>query len=636
MSSYQDLRRLATARTPGAAPQWPPPLTDSREHRFDVTEAPYYAALDTRTTTTSGTTPVGTTVALSSDIGLVEHHGIFIAGAGVAGADYVGTVTASNGTLVIVSPATSTQVAAGAIVRHDDSAAINAAIADAGMALGGTVRIPGHAIVNGPFLDPLLANGILVLPSLFYGAGMHPIEIVIEGLPNSTWSDQGPLGPSSIIETHKADAAGTGAVLSGYCDSSTPWGKFTACFLKLRNICIRVPANPAINGVNAYNIGRVQCEGNVVVDTGHSYGPNLSHDKYAFRAPAFNSVPPSHIAALTIAGFKRGLLSYDRVGCDYLYSSYCEYPIQTGTGSTYIGKAVIDVCKAGVSTLAGGGLIKIDLMAIDQADFLLIDTFNNMYGDITYARGAGQLAISGGAHVLVKKIGSSATTFAPSGGAVTRVAPDYQDQVHTFTASGDFIVNKAGTVRVLVVGAGGSGLGSGSGGNSGQGGAGGQVVEIAELSVDVGTIHVTVGAGGLGAINASNAGGDSSFGATVASGGAGGIGHTSTPPGPSGGAGAGGAGGVGNSTTGGAGGVGAASDISGASVYYGGGGGGGWTNGGAGGSGGGGAGSNYNAKNGAAGTVNTGGGGGGASQSGDWPGYAGGSGIVIVRYSPQP
>lgn len=110
-----------------------------------------------------------------------------------------------------------------------------------------------------------------------------------------------------------------------------------------------------------------------------------------------------------------------------------------------------------------------------------------------------------------------------------------------------------------------------------------------------GSRGITVGAGGGG-------------------GGAGGVGANSPTPSPG--------------TNGGAGGNGVANSITGSPVTLAGGGGGnGPSAGGAGGSGGGGNGGNTNGGPGSAGTANTGGGGGGY--------YAGGSGIVIIRYKFQ-
>lgn len=128
--------------------------------------------------------------------------------------------------------------------------------------------------------------------------------------------------------------------------------------------------------------------------------------------------------------------------------------------------------------------------------------------------------------------------------------------------------------------------------------------------------------GGLGTENQGYAGGATSLFS--------GYGNSS-------GGGGGGAGGVGiaGAGTGGAGGPGVAVSITGTSVTYAGGGGG--ASNGVGGSGGGGSAGSSASGSGAAGTVNTGGGGGGSfgagSTQGVYYGGAGGSGIVVLRYS---
>jgi hypothetical protein len=252
-------------------------------------------------------------------------------------------------------------------------------------------------------------------------------------------------------------------------------------------------------------------------------------------------------------------------------------------------------------------------------------------------------------------------------------------RVHRFATTGttNFVVSSPGSwnqFEYLIVAGGGGGEWTGSGG-----GAGGMLEGVVSLSP--GTYPVVVGAGGVGGVYlgvASGQGGNSSFNSIVASGGgrgvthgnqngvAGGSGSGSTirPSGTllSGGAGiagqgfrggngfvesnwnginggGGGAGGVGfNAGPGtglfGQGGPGRASTITGSSVFYAGGGAGGDVNanfGSLGGIGGGGRSNGDTA--GSAATANTGGGGGGGGFTGTyWPGGAGGSGVVIIRY----
>lgn len=252
--------------------------------------------------------------------------------------------------------------------------------------------------------------------------------------------------------------------------------------------------------------------------------------------------------------------------------------------------------------------------------------------------------------------------------------------IHTFLNSGVFTPNFAGNVDYLVVGGGGSG-GWQTGSNGGGGGAGGLRSTVtatggggsveSALAVTAQAYTITVGAGGAALIaNAQgNAGGNSVFSSITSVGGGGGGGGGSNVAGSAGGSGGGGgyatgAGGAGTSNQGyaggtsaaagnnasgggggaaavgvaggsglGTGGAGLAVAISGASVYYAGGGGGAIDNSGSnalGGIGGGGQGSVSGGVNGLDGSNGLGGGGGGAAA--DEAG-AGGSGVVIIRYT---
>jgi hypothetical protein len=243
--------------------------------------------------------------------------------------------------------------------------------------------------------------------------------------------------------------------------------------------------------------------------------------------------------------------------------------------------------------------------------------------------------------------------------------------IHTFTSSGTFTPQTGLSCDYLVV-AGGGGGGSGT---AGGGGAGGYLTGTG-LAVANGTpIAVTVGAGGTtpgtypGTATAgansvfssiTSAGGgagatNATIGGNGGSGGGGGgnaniAGGTATPAGQGnnggaansnssafgagGGGGASAVGGTGTNSTGGAGGNGTANSISGTSITYAGGGGGGAftaispSTGGTGGGGNGGV-SGTSAQS---GTANRGGGGGGAGANSN-QGGAGGSGIVIIKYS---
>ena len=277
----------------------------------------------------------------------------------------------------------------------------------------------------------------------------------------------------------------------------------------------------------------------------------------------------------------------------------------------------------------------------------------------------------------------------PTGGSITTSG---SFRIHTFTSSGTFGLTFDTAVEYLVIAGGG---GAGTRRHAGAGGAGGYRTNVsgqtsggggsaeAALNLTAANYTVTIGAGGTTPAGGSNtnsgatAGGDTTFGSITSSGGGrGGTYGTGGTDGGSGGgggsannsstfggngtasqgsnggrgginAGGGGGGGGGGasaaggnssgsdgSQTGGAGGNGLSSNITGSAVTRGGGGGGGGDSSGTGGtagSGGGGAGAN-STNNPTSGTANTGGGSGAGGPDGRGA-FAGGSGIVIVRYA---
>ena len=227
------------------------------------------------------------------------------------------------------------------------------------------------------------------------------------------------------------------------------------------------------------------------------------------------------------------------------------------------------------------------------------------------------------------------------------------------------LANVPSSVEYLVV----AGGGGGSGGTAGGGGAGGMLTGSLATSGGI-AYSVTVAGGGAGAAGVAGNGGNSAFhsitsigggrGATsnpntaAGSGGSGGggayfSGYGNQGPGSGtagqgnsggaqiisgdvyqmGGGGGGGAGGAGGSPNGG---TGASSSITGSAVTRAGGGGGARYDGYASGAGGAGGGGNGGAYGGSAGSANTGGGGGAGWYYGNYPGAAGGSGIVIIAY----
>ena len=348
-----------------------------------------------------------------------------------------------------------------------------------------------------------------------------------------------------------------------------------------------------------------------------------------------------------------------------------------GVSVTDINNLINNVAMLGFKVATNGSLAVYDL--VDQR----VDEFKSSAGidasastDETYESGSG-----GYYH------GTVTTPNYPTGGTVTTYG---SYRVHSFTNTGNtnFVVasGTSGSVDYLIVGGGGGGGDSAAGeGDGGGGGGAGGVYAASGVTLTAATYAAVVGAGGA----ERSQGGDSSFNSITAGGGgiggqdgedpgmdggAGGNGRSGTQGGSGGGSGnrnnsSGGSAGSGGSnansggggtfrsdagsggggageagslapgnTSGGDGGDGITNDYrTGSAVYYGGGGGGGTQGNGEGGTGGQGGGGNGGRTGNATtdGTANTGGGGGGAGgvyESG-FEGGAGGSGIVVVRYT---
>jgi hypothetical protein len=263
----------------------------------------------------------------------------------------------------------------------------------------------------------------------------------------------------------------------------------------------------------------------------------------------------------------------------------------------------------------------------------------------------------------------------PTGGTITTAG---NDRIHSFTSSGTFNTAQAiSGAKVLVIGGGGGG-----GQNGGGGGGAGAYIYNTSSAINSGNTTVTIGGGGASGGSPAANGGNSVFGTTTALGGGGGASRDAGAGGQAGGSGGGGGGATasprhlggagtagqgnngGNGTTpdascnaaggggggaggpatnaannnGGTGGIGVQNNITGSNLWYAAGGGGGTTNFNVGcgpsscngtacssiinGNGGSGIGGNGEST---AGTANTGSGGGAER--------AGGSGVVIVRYT---
>jgi hypothetical protein len=220
-----------------------------------ITSPPYNAStFGLTTTTTSVTFGVGTSGAVASCSTFLANQGVLITGAGPSGANYIGTVVTCSGTTLTVTPATSTSVASGIVVQHDETAAFLAAFAAiaASSQLSGTIQGPdGVYLVNGPLLDTSGANAILPMPKLANYVG-GTVDISIKGFTLPNWDGN---AAGMIIKT----SAMTGNLFGGY-DNATGGGfpNFTNVKLEMEKVSIQAPINTGAVMINASNLQAFQ------------------------------------------------------------------------------------------------------------------------------------------------------------------------------------------------------------------------------------------------------------------------------------------------------------------------------------------------------------------------------------------
>jgi hypothetical protein len=364
------------------------PLTNATN--LCLTASPYNASgAGATATTTSGTFGVGTSGPVTSCSSFTGGEGVYIAGAGASGANYIGTVVSCAGTTLTVTPATSTSVASGAVVQHDETAAFVAAIAALGAVPGGgTIWGPaGLYLVNGPLTDTGGANAVLAVPKIANYAS-NLVVISIRGT-------QPPLTPLAgfVIET----AQNTGNFIGGY-DSATGGGypPFTNVFLDLEDVYLMGPGNPGVTMVNASAIIDFTSK-NLAIQTVTSALPTNAAG-WAIKYPALAN--GTHLLSdgyLTVAGFYNGVQVGEHLHVitayflNYVNAIVADGGTNTGAPSGYQGNtALFDHVWFGPGTnqiVAGANKTPLYITVADLetgTSLAVNDPSNLIYGIVNY------------------------------------------------------------------------------------------------------------------------------------------------------------------------------------------------------------------------------------------------------------
>jgi hypothetical protein len=281
----------------GSGTSNPSTCTANNLNDICITQSPYNGSAAGATTTTGTFSASATSGTVGSCSTFAAGNGLLIAGGASGGwnnTSYIGTVVSCSGTTLTITPAI-TNAVTGAVVQHDETAAINAATA-ALNTIGGTIRFPvlsatdrGMYLVGGPLLQTSGANAILPMPQIANYA-VTPIAIRLLGMTGHAYD-------APIIKTPLNTA---GAKLIGGFDSATGGGfpNFTNVILLLDSIHIQGPDagdETLVDGTWLLGLQTTQ----VIADTptpakGHGNGvlfPTISNNIYL------------KVDDLTVAGF---------------------------------------------------------------------------------------------------------------------------------------------------------------------------------------------------------------------------------------------------------------------------------------------------------------------------------------------
>ncbi len=340
---------------------------------INVGLAPYYASGSATTTTTSGTFGVGTSGTIASCTSFSASQGIYIAGAGAAAANYIGTVVSCSAGALVITPATSTSVANGTLVQHDDTAAIQAAIT-ALASSGGTIFFSdGFYRANGAFQDVSHANAVLLMPVVAYYGNAAPVSIALVGAtppvqnPRPFVGDTFPAYVGGVVI--QSDKTG-GNLIGAYNSTVDPFGDhFTGVLLTLRNLTLRTYTNPNLTAVDARLVAQAQIE-NVTVDVGQTGDPiQPTHSNaVGIYTPGDKNNGYNVLKNIEVEGYYYGVVSSEHTYLDYVSVYVTLHAIQMASGSipAYGSRVFIQDCPYGLEGVSGATPLYFSELSFEQ------------------------------------------------------------------------------------------------------------------------------------------------------------------------------------------------------------------------------------------------------------------------------
>ena len=416
-----------------------------------ITQSPYNASTaGATTTTTSGTFGIGTSGSVTSCSTFLAGNGVLITGAGTAGANYIGTVASCTGTTLTVNPATSTSVANGTNVQHDETAAYLAAVSALNTAGGGNIWIPnGLYLLGGPLLQTSGANAVLPMPVLPNYENPE-VSISFKGTQPALGA---PPNPGAVLEFFNT----TGNSIGGY-DSATGGGfpPFTNVWLDMEDVTVIGPTNPGSVGINAGTILDFTAR-NVVVETTNNATPSNAAG-IGIKMPQVQNGLRTQLTNVAEGGYYTGMVLTEHTQANFIYAanSYTCYTADSqGTLSPPIAANSLSIGYAwcGVATVGLTGpsnatpgqdpqTISIQNLDLEQISGNgIYDPHNNLQGIVNFAvpytydstsvcnanvSGGGNLTINalncqGGANALIPLSHTAGVLYAAANATATSI-----------------------------------------------------------------------------------------------------------------------------------------------------------------------------------------------------------------------
>lgn len=317
---------------------WSNNYIGSNVRRYDVVMQ--YGASGMKTTTTLSASSGATSATVGSCSTFYAGQGFYIVGAAAAGAIFVDSVVSCSGTTLTWNSATGTTVS-GATVGHEDSVAVNKAIADAFNAGGGEVFLP-NSYTDGIYKCAVLnttTGGCFTFPQNTSSSVLNPVfvEIVGESLGTLDQATNLFVQRGAALDCSLApNVATVGSGVGTSCIAGAPYvtstsgnypQSFNALAVGIKDVLVFTQNQTKMHGLMMGNVLQFRFEHTYVVsmpDSADTWSSPTGATVGVFLPQYLNNVD-LYMGSGTIAGFNTGVAAGEHTIFDGTYLSFNNY-----------------------------------------------------------------------------------------------------------------------------------------------------------------------------------------------------------------------------------------------------------------------------------------------------------------------